>query len=139
MTVTLKACPKCGKLCKGAGLNGHLRFAHRLEEAKVASLALSAKSAGVAAAPKVTRSENPLLRLVDELAEIQTRKATLQAMTSDVLIGSNPTVDKALQMLEVLEKTVSRKLDEIQRQKGGTAGLLDHMDALYAFEKKGTT
>ena len=124
MTSHLKACPKCGKLCKGAGLNGHLRFAHRLDEDQVSSLSASAKSAGPAV-PKATRSDNPLLRLVDELTEVQTRKAALKAMTSNVLIGRNPTADKALEMLESMEKGISKKLDEMKRQKDFSQSALD--------------
>ena len=136
----LKACPKCGKLCKGAGLNGHLRFAHRLDEKQVASLAISAKSAGPAPS-KPTRPDNPLYRLIDELMEIQRRKAELAPLTSPLLYGGNETAEKAMDLLERMEKEISKKIDEMKRKKGLPVGFMEELEAagdwMWGIKKKG--
>ncbi len=116
MAATHKTCPKCGKTFKGPGLNGHLRFTHRLGEAQVNELAAQAKTAATPALQEA-RPTNPAYRLMDELVEIQRRRAELKPMTSPILSGSNPTIDKALSLLDAMEEEISTKLDELKRQK----------------------
>ena len=136
MTTHLKACPKCGKPCKGAGLNGHLRFTHRLNEDEINALVAEAKSAGPAT-PKTTQPENPVYRLMDELMEIQRRRAVLQTQTSLLPMGNNPVVDKALSLLDAMEKEISKKLDEAKRQKGLPVGFFEEVDEALGLRRKG--
>ena len=138
MAATLKTCPKCGKAFKGAGLNGHLRFTHRLDEAQVNALASSAKTVGVAP-PRAIQSDNPVYKLMDELVEIQKRRSELKATTSDFLIGNSPAVDKALALLNAMEKEISDKLDGLKRQKGLPVGFFEELNASFGFGKKRTS
>ena len=116
------------KACKGAGLNGHLRFTHWLDEPEVNALVASAKTVGMA--PRVAYSTNPVYQLMDELTEIQRRREQLKPQTSPFISGSNATVEKALDLLDAMEKEISKKLDQLKRQKGLPVGWLATLFAL---------
>ena len=134
MSAILRECPKCSKTFKGPGLNGHLRFTHRIPEAEALALANAAKILGTSI-PTPPRALNPVYRLMDELMEIHKRRAELKPLTSALLTAKNPTVDKALALLDAMEKEISTKLDELKRQKGLPVGFWEELDDLFGMRR----
>lgn len=138
MAAMLKTCPKCGKSFKGAGLNGHLRFTHRLDETQVNALVAAAKPIGIAPSRDI-QSDNPVYKLMDELLEIQRKRQELRANSSGVLLDRNPTIEKAIDLLDAMEGEISKRLDALKRQKGLPVGFFEQLDEFLGFRKKGAS